>query len=721
VTGAALVAVGGYGRRALAPFSDLDVVLVHDPGTEVAALASAVWYPLWDAGVALDHAVRALPEATAAARADVRVALGLLDARHVAGDPSVTVRLRTDLLAHWRRDARDSLPALRETVRARGVRHGELGHVSVPDLKECSGGLRDVTVLDALRASWLVDVPHGELARCRLRLLDVRDRLQEVTGRASDRVAPEVWEELARRLDLPDAGAAQRLVRATGRRVTHLSRLTWGRVDALLARPRHGAVRRPALEPVAPGVAVSSGEVVLDRGADPARDPLLVLRAAAEAAERNLVLAPATSARLARYGAALPEPWSRPARHLLVRLLASGPGLLTVWETLEETGALDRFLPQWERVRLLPHVSPVHRFTVDRHLVETCIEASRLLRRVDRPDLLTVAALLHDVGKGSRLDHSVAGAATAEQTARRMGFSEAEVAVVRVLVRRHLLLVETAVSRDVQDPATVDHVADRVGDIATLRLLEALTEADARATAAKAWSPWRAGLVRELARRVERRLGGGRAPVPPARPAAVPVDAEARRAVLRGPDRIEVAVRAADDGARVTVAACDRVGLMAAVAGALALLRAGVRTVRGEVDGDVAVSVWDVADPHLDAAILRQRIDAVLAGRLQPGRRLRPAADHLDPVVVLHPGASEDATVLEVRAGDRTGVLFRVCDALARLGLTVRSVHVDTFGPQAVDVFYVQEPRGGRPTDARAAAAVHAVRRALARPATLDH
>ncbi|HET6653773.1 MAG TPA: HD domain-containing protein, partial [Nocardioides sp.] len=443
-TGLALVAVGGYGRGELAPASDLDVVLVHDDGldeTVVAEVAGSVWYPLWDTGTSLDHSVRALADGTAAAASDVRVALGLLDARHLAGDPNVTLRLRTDVLAQWRRDARRRLPELRALVDARAERLGELAHVAVPDVKESMGGLRDATVLKALVATWLVDVPHTDLERTRRQLLDVRDVVQTLAGRATDRIGPDDWPDLAAGLGLPDAEAAQQTVRRLGRRITHLSRLTWRRVDAVLDRPAATRRRAPDLTPVAPGVAVTRGEVVLGARADPKADPALLLRAAAEAAERGLVLAPATAARLARAAAPLPEPWDAESRNLLTRLLAAGPGLLEVWETLEETGALALLLPEWERVRLLAHASVVHRFTVDRHVVETCIEASRLIRRIGRPDVLMVAALLHDIGKGELQDHSVAGEPLAGAVAERWGYDAHEAALVRRLVRWHLLLV----------------------------------------------------------------------------------------------------------------------------------------------------------------------------------------------------------------------------------------------------------------------------------------
>ena len=191
-----------------------------------------------------------------------------------------------------------------------------------------------------------------------------------------------------------------------------------------------------------------------------------------------------------------------------------------MWETLEETGALERFLPEWERIRLLPHASAIHRFTVDRHVVETCVEASALIRDVARPDVLMVAALLHDIGKGSLTEHSVAGEPIARAIAERMGFAPDAVDLIARLVRWHLLLSETATTRDPDDPATVERVVSRIADAEALDLLLALTEADAKATAPKAWSSWRAGLIRDLARRARAALDSG---------VALPADRHRRR------------------------------------------------------------------------------------------------------------------------------------------------------------------------------------------------
>jgi [protein-PII] uridylyltransferase len=252
-------------------------------------------------------------------------------------------------------------------------------------------------------------------------------------------------------------------------------------------------------------------------------------------------------------------------------------------------------------------------------------------------------------------------------------------------------------------------VTERVPDLEALNLLRALTESDARATAPKAWSTWRANLIDTVGRQAAEALGGAQVAA-----LAKPTWAEVAvpKAVRKGATCIDLELL--DDGAQVTVIAPDRLGLLADVAALFATQRASVRAARAWSQGDVAVSVWDIADAHLDGAVLRQRFDAIAAGRLDPAARLRRTlGEGLAPTVVVRPEASSQSTVLEVRAADRTGVLYLACAALAAQGLTVRSAHVDTLGPQAVDVFYVQEEGAGALGDLRASQAAHAVREAL--------
>jgi [protein-PII] uridylyltransferase len=284
-------------------------------------------------------------------------------------------------------------------------------------------------------------------------------------------------------------------------------------VDWMLTPARAAGPRRPVLDIIAPGVGTYRGEVMLTDRAQPGRDPLLALRAAEAAASRDLVLTDSAAARLGRELAPLPVPWPAEGRALFARLLGAGPSLVDVWESLDQYGVVEAMVPEWKRVRHLAPQSPVHRFTVDRHLVQTCVEVSPSVGSVDRPDLLVLAALLHDIGKGDDGDHSEIGEQVAEAVAARIGFLARDVGVIARLVRHHLTLVDAATTRDLDDPATIEEVAHAVGDVATLDLLAVLTQADALATGPKVWSPWRKQLLDTLVERVRRHLHLNAVPV----------------------------------------------------------------------------------------------------------------------------------------------------------------------------------------------------------------
>lgn len=732
--GVSLVAVGGYGRAELSPRSDLDLLLLHDgsdPGT-VSKLADRLWYPVWDLGIALDHSVRTPAEARKTAGEDLKVQLGLLDARHIAGDLGLTTALRTTVLADWRNQAPKRLPALRELCEERAARQGELQYLLEPDLKEAHGGLRDATALRAVAASWLADAPREGLAEARGRLLDVRDALHLATGRATDRLALQEQDQVAAELGLLDADALLRQVYEAARVIAYAGDVTWREVGRVLrsrsVRPRlramlGGGKPAPERSPLAEGVVEQDGEVVLARAARPDRDPVLPLRAAAAAAQAGLPLNLHAVRRMAAGARALPSPWPAEARQQLITLLGSGRPTVDVWEALEAEGLISLLLPDWDRVRCRPQRNAVHLWTVDRHLIETAVRASAFTRRVSRPDLLLVAALLHDIGKGWPGDHSVAGEVIARDVAARIGFDAGDVTVVATLVRHHLLLVETATRRDLDDPATVRSVAEAVGSPGTLELLHALTEADALATGPAAWSSWRASLVADLVKRVAAVLAG-QAPrdpeeaAPTAQHERLALEAAATAApVLSLRAQTEPPAEPSDDpeplGVELLIAVPDQAGVLPAVAGVLAMHRLTVRTAElrsldlpDGVDGSVLLLDWRVAAEYgslPQAARLRADLVRALDGSLDISGRLaerdaayprRRGVVAPPPRVTVAPAASRHATVIEVRAQDAPGLLFRIGRALEDAGVNVRSAHAGTLGANAVDAFYVTSGEG---------------------------
>ncbi len=707
--GAALVALGGLGRRECAPYGDLDLVLLHGGPAGIAAVAERIWYPVWDAGLTLDHSVRTLDEALAVAAVDTRVALGLLDARHLAGDPALTGALRAAASASWRCGARSHLPTLAELTTERWRREGELAFLLDGDLKQARGGLRDVRVLRGIGYAQVSDAWRAPVRAAYTRLLDVRDGLHLVAGRRRDRMLGQDLPEVAGWLGLPAPDAVRRRVADDARTIAYAVDDALRAAQRWLAGPPAGGRGRGPRTPIAPDVVDQGGEAVLARTAvTPTVDGTLALRVAAAAAGQGLPISPGTLEWLAARCPPPPRPWPAAALGAFTQLLGSGPALVPTWEACDRYGLVSAWLPEWNRVRSAPQHNPVHRYTLDRHLIECVAASADHTREVSRPDLLLIGALLHDIGKGLPGDHSRTGIPVATGIAQAIGLAPGDVATIADLVRWHLLLPEVATRRDLDDPQTVRQVAETVGDLATLELLHALSQADAAATGPAAWSTWKERLVAELVSRVRVALvtGGRDEPAPLPGGLAWPTELSAS-AVLGWPTELSASgplpsLQIGSD--RVAVAAEDRPGLLAAVAGCLTLHRlevvaADTATVAG-ARGPVAMVSCRVQpregtgpDGSRLAADLRKaligelELDRALDARVRSARR--PSIVAPAPRVVWAVDRATDATILELRAADDVGLLYRVAHALELAGANVRAARISTLGADVVDAFYL--------------------------------
>jgi [protein-PII] uridylyltransferase len=701
--GVALVAVGGYGRRDPAAGSDLDLLLLHRDGVEVDELANSIWYPVWDAGVGLDHSVRTVDEAVAVAHDDLKAILGLLDLRHVAGEDELTASLRTRIFETWRRDARKRLPELIEAVQERGERCGELAFLLEPDLKDSRGGLRDVHAMNAIALAWVADAPSETVREAYSWLLDVRGELHRRSPRGSDRLIKQEQIPIAAALGFADADELMRRVFDAARTIAYATDEACRRASVASRPPKRwgrrgaGATRRP----LADGVVEQDGEVHLARDADPASDPVLVLRVAAAAAQAGLPISTHVAKRLATESPPMPEPWPAAARDAFIALLGAGRPAVAAFEALDQAGLLVRLIPEWEPVRCKPQHNAVHQYTVDRHLIEAAVEASSLTRQVARPDLLLLGAFLHDIGKGFPGDHTDAGVERVPTIARRIGLADDDVNVVTDMVRHHLLLPDTATRRDLSDPATIEIVTRALGEVATLELLHALTIADAAATGPGAWSDWKAGLIVELVRRASAAMAGEHLSE------FETITAEQRSLAEAGDLAVDLT------GSQLTIVAPDRPGLMSRWAGVAALHRLAIRsataTSMSTDAGRMAITTLEVAPkfgslPNVDAlaADVRRAFDDTLplADRLREreqaygdGARVAPP-----PLVLWFDDESHHSTIVEVRTHDSDGLLHRLTKVLADESLDVRSARIQTLGAEVVDAFYVVD-RDGRTVD----------------------
>ena len=752
-----LVAVGGYGRGVLAPFSDLDLLFLR-PGKATPRgekVIEFVLYVLWDLGTKVGPSVRSVEECLALSKTDMTVRTTLLEARPLAGDAGLSdlmIRRFRDMVAKA-----DPRPFIAAKLDERAVRHEKAGAVRYkvePNVKDGKGGLRDLNTLYWIARSLAPESRLGatvmdELFTPRERrtsdeafdfLWRVRLHLHLIAGRAEEKLTFDMQPEVARRMGWRGRGdepAVERFMRRyflVARDVGALTRAMSAKLEARHQKTAQGLSR--LMTPFRPnrrkleveGLWIDQGRLSVEGPEVFDADPVKLLSLFVCADRHDLDLHPDAFSAVTR-SLSLVTPRLRrdpAATRAFLDILAHGQRPYRTLTLMNETGLLGRFLPEWGRIVGQTQFNMYHAYTVDEHTLQAIGVINDIARgklKADHPmsteivqliadmEALMLGMLLHDVGKGGERGQLEDGAIAARRACERLGVDPRRIELVVWLVRNHLAMSDYAQKRDVSDPATVRAFAELVGDPERLRMLLVLTVADIRAVGPGVWNGWKGQLMRTLYNQVnalfrgedvaqENPLADHEALVDRARMTGAAVDARPTPAVEGLPVQTT----------EISIAAADRAGLFADLAQTMAAMGADVTAARVATTAEgVVLDVFRVQDGagqpygHAEPRRLNALVQALEKAARGEGRigaapdpvvNARRAAFEVRPVVMIDHHASEAATVVEVSGADRPGLLAALSRAFNQEGLNIRSAHVASYGERAVDSFYVVDRKG---------------------------
>ncbi|WP_297799778.1 [protein-PII] uridylyltransferase [uncultured Brevundimonas sp.] len=756
-----LIAVGGYGRGVLAPYSDLDFLILRrsrEPSDRAVQVSEFVHYVLWDLGLKVGSSFRSLHECLDLAGRDMTVRTTLLEARPIAGDRA----LGETLLRIFRRIVReaDPKPFIAAKMAERDVRIQKAGGVRnrvEPNVKDGKGGLRDLNTLFWIALSVDPDGARGKAALQGLLrpgemrsfreaigfLWKVRIHLHLVAGRAEEKLTFDFQPEIARRMGWRGRGdelAVERFMRRyflVSRQVGALTRAVSAQLEARQQKKAEGLsrglsrlLRRGRGELAFDGLIIEQGRLSVTHANVFARDPVRLLTLFVEADRLDIDLHPdAITAVIRSLSLVTPATRRDPrASEAILHLLAGSRRPYRVLSLVNETGLLGRFLPEWSRIVGQTQFNMYHAYTVDEHtlqaigiiddikkgkLEEDHPAASRIIHRIVDHEALMLAMLLHDVGKGGDRGQLEDGAIAARRACERLRIDPRRIEQVVWLVRNHLLMSDYAQKRDVSDPATVRAFAEAVSDLERLRMLMVLTVADIRAVGPGVWNGWKGQLMRTLFDRTEALFRGDTVEGEPTVEEYQDLIERARF----GGVAVETALpqAALESTSRIAVATADRSGLFADLTATLALAGADVVGARLTTLSDgTALEIFEIQDgvgepygqrePRRLSLLARAMERAALKGARTSAighHRVsaRRAIFDVRPVVRMDREFVPHAVVVEVSGADRPGLLSDLARIISDRGFSVQSAHVACFGERAVDAFYVTGHDGQKPTD----------------------
>lgn len=657
----ALVALGGYGRNELYPYSDIDLLLLHDRWVAkyMQEIAESILYPLWDSGYEVGHSVRTPADAVRFAKEDFIFQVSLVDARFLCGSQKIFDKLLESFRKKILDGGRQKFLNMMEQFRSeRREKFGCHSYLLEPHIKEGKGGMRDIQAMlwvgkAVFGLSSLLEMEDAGMVDRQDRLafekswnmlVKVRNRLHYVSQRKNDQLFFEYQEEMAAAFGYIDSGGVLGVEHFMREVYSHLqviavvTDLFFEHVQEAIGSGKTGKQEKR----FGKDIVVRDGSIRLGVHPDELQHrPYLLMRLFLESGRSEMQLHHRTRKIISNNLKLVDDKFrssKRVAKYFL-ELLQNSPDPMPVLESMLETGLLTAYLPEFVGIESLAQHDLYHIFTVDRHQLQTVTELAKLkepekelFAELKAPHLLYLAALLHDIGKGRNADHSELGAAMAGSIATRLGLSETEQHSLSFLVRYHLFLPENAMRRDLEDLEFIRQSAELIEDIDQLTMLYLLTVADSKATGPSAWSTWKASLIADFYLRIKSCL-------------------EASCTVAHAP-------------------AMDEQGKEQ---GILWLKEQIEETMLGK---KTRISVDDLPDDYL------MRFDpATVASHLKIHN---DKVDLLQQKVLVFPEDRQGYWSLLVMSRDRSGLLAKVCGVLALHNLRVLGAHISTWPDQTV-------------------------------------
>lgn len=758
--GLSVIALGGYGRQELYPFSDIDLMILYETGHEgkLDEVCNAVFYPLWDADREVGHGVRTIQDCLKQAEKDFFLLVSFLDARLIAGDTGLFNSFINKIFSTFiEGNRRQFVESLMDHRKERIKRFGDNAYLLEPHIKDGRGGLRDfhtiiwiskvlfsIHNLTGIHKEGIIsEEEYHRLKAALSKLVKVRNRLHFVSNKKNDRLFFEYQVEIARDLKFSDKkgmlGVEQFMkeVHEALNAISSIADLYLEHVHEIL----HPRAHDYTAAPLEPGIEIVNNRIVIDSRDRLEKKPELLMKLFYYSEVKQVPLHYRTKKIIRESTKYIEEDFRRSSKcrkwFLETLTLSRSPQeLLIVMH--HETDVLCNYIPEFSNIKALAQYDVYHVNTVDMHLIETVNQIARLKEReghlfetLSSPELLYLAALLHDIGKGYGERHAEKGGMLGRSIGKRMGLSEKQVESLVFLIENHLFLAEIAQKRDLDDEGLILKCARHIKDPELLTMLYLLTVADCKATGPNAWSDWKEALIQELylkivhllqqkdlmdpdrlrgvewmRERLKERLGNTTEDViqdltEDYLMAFTPEAIQDHLTLKKGLSRREVILIPEDKGSywSLLIMTKDRTGLLSRICGVLALenlrvLAAQIFTLKDGTVVDVldVEPVYPVDFKEMDWNHMELMMKKAIRGRLGLPHRIskkfmKPSRGHR-PVCLLRGKAeikiddniSDFYTVVDITADPKVGLLYFITRTMAEFGINIYRAKI---GPNA--------------------------------------